>query len=68
MESTMIDRVTLRQVPESQSRIITNLMQLYKYDFSEFAEIGSRYGEVGPDGRFTYEGLDSYWREDVGFR
>jgi predicted acetyltransferase len=35
-----------------------------KCDFSEFAEVGSRYGEVGPDGRFTYEGLDSYWRED----
>ena len=60
----MIDRVTLERVPESQSQIITNLMQLYKYDFSEFAEVGARYGEVGPDGRFTYEGLDSYWRED----
>jgi predicted acetyltransferase len=24
----------------------------------------SRYGEVGPDGRYTYEGLDSYWRAD----
>ena len=64
MEHPMIDRVTLRQVPESQSQIITNLMQLYKYDFSEFAEVGSRYGEVGPDGPFTYEGLDSYWREN----
>ena len=64
MEHAIIDSVTLRQVPESQSHIITNLMQLYKYDFSEFAEVGSRYGEVGPDGRFTYEGLDSYWRED----
>ena len=60
----LIDWVTLTQVPESQRQIITNLMQLYKYDFSEFAEVGSRYGEVGPDGRFTYEGLDSYWRED----
>ena len=74
--------MTLTQVPESQRQIITNLMQLYKYDFSEFdkydfsefAEVGSRYGEVGPDGRFTYEvgpdgpftyeGLDSHWRED----
>jgi predicted acetyltransferase len=60
----LIDCVTLTQVPESQRKIITNLIQLYKYDFSEFAEVGSRYGEVGPDGRFTYEGLDSYWRED----
>ena len=60
----MIDRVTLTPVPESRRQIITNLIQLYKYDFSEFAEVGSPYGEVGPDGRFIYEGLDSYWRED----
>jgi len=64
MELPLIDCVTLTPVQESQKQIITNLIQLYKYDFSEFAEIGSRYGEVGPDGRFTYEGLDSYWRED----
>jgi predicted acetyltransferase len=64
MELTVIDCVTLTQIPESQREIITNLIQLYKYDFSEFAEVGSRYGEVGPDGRFTYEGLDGYWRED----
>ena len=41
MELTVIDSVTLTQVPVSQSAIITNLMQLYKYDFSEFAQIGS---------------------------
>ena len=64
MELPLIDCVTLTSVPESQRQIITNLIQLYKYDFSEFAEVGSPYGEVGPDGRFTYEGLDSYWRED----
>ena len=63
MENTMIDRVTLRQVPESQMQIITNLIQLYKYDFSGFAELGSHSGEVGSDGRFVYEGHDSYWRE-----
>jgi predicted acetyltransferase len=67
MELLLIDCVTLTPVPESQKQIITNLIQLYKYDFSGFAEIGSRYGEVGPDGRFTYEGLDSYWREDGRF-
>jgi predicted acetyltransferase len=63
----LIDCVTLTLIPESQRQIITNLIQLYKYDFSEFAEIGSPYGEVGPDGRFIYEGLDSYWREDGWF-
>lgn len=64
MELTVIDCVTLTQVPVSQSRVIANLMQLYKYDFSEFAHIGSPYGEVGSDGRFVYDGLDSYWREE----
>ena len=67
MELPLIDCVSLIPVPESQRQIITNLIQLYKYDFSEFAEIGSPYGEVGPDGRFTYEGLDRYWREDGWF-
>ena len=67
MELPLIDCVTLTPVPESQRQIITNLIQLYKYDFSEFAEVGSRYGEVGPDGRFVYEELDSYWREDGRF-
>jgi predicted acetyltransferase len=60
----LINCVSLTPVPESQKQIITNLIELYKYDFSEFAEVGSPYGEVGPDGRFTYDGLDSYWRED----
>ena len=67
MELPVIDCVTLTPVPESQEQIITNLIQLYKYDFSEFADIGSPYGEVGLDGRFTYEGLDSYWQEDGRF-
>jgi len=67
MELPLIDCVTLTPVQESQRQIITNLIQLYKYDFSEFAEVGSRYGEVGPDGRFVYEELDSYWREDGRF-
>ena len=50
---SLIDRASLTQVPESQTQIITNLMQLYKNDFLEFAWVGSRYGEVGPDARFT---------------
>ena len=64
MELRLIDCVILTQVPVSQSQVITNLMQLYKYDFSAFAQIGSPYGEVGSDGRFIHDGLDSYWRDD----
>jgi predicted acetyltransferase len=60
----VIDTVTLTEVPANQRHVITNLIQLYKYDFSEFAGIGSPYGEVGADGRYIYDGLDSYWREE----
>jgi predicted acetyltransferase len=67
MELTVIDLVTLTEVPVSQRHVIANLIQLYKYDFSEFAEIGSPYGEVGSDGRYTYDGLDSYWQEEGRF-
>ena len=67
MEFTVIDCVTLTEVPVNQRHVITNLIQLYKYDFSEFAGIGSPYGEVGADGRYIYDGLDSYWREEGRF-
>jgi predicted acetyltransferase len=63
----MIDCVTLAQVPVNQRQVIVSLIQLYKYDFSEFAQIGSPYGEVGSDGRFVYDGLDRYWREEGQF-
>jgi hypothetical protein len=39
------------------------LLQLYKYDFSEFAPIGSPYGEVDEEGLFAYPGLESYWQD-----
>jgi predicted acetyltransferase len=64
MKSGTIKRVTLAEVPEAQKSTIANLIQLYKYDFSEFAEVDSPYGEVSADGRFTYDGLDSYWQEE----
>ena len=59
----MIDCVTLVEVPADRRHVITNLIQLYKYDFSEFAPIGSPYGEVDAEGRFAYPGLESYWQE-----
>lgn len=64
MNSNMIKSVTLTEVPAAQKSIIANLIQLYKYDFSEFAAIGSGYGEVSADGLFVYEALDSYWQEN----
>lgn len=64
MNPTMIQSVTLTEVSEKHESVIVNLMQLYLHDFSEFAEIGTAHSEVGPDGRFTYDWLDSYWREN----
>jgi predicted acetyltransferase len=43
--------------------IVGRLVQLYLHDFSELASIGSPYGDVDADGRFTMENFDSYWRE-----
>ena len=54
MNSNMIKSVTLTEVPAAQKSIIANLIQLYKYDFSEFAAVGSGYGEVSADGLFVY--------------
>jgi predicted acetyltransferase len=49
---------------ESEKSIIERLIQLYKHDFSELAKIGEPYGEIGDDGLFKYDHLDSYWTDD----
>jgi predicted acetyltransferase len=41
-----------------QEPILSNLLELYAYDFSEF-----RHLELGTDGRFGYKHLPRYWRE-----
>lgn len=64
VKSDAVKRVSLAEVPAARKSVIANLIQLYKYDFSEFAAVGSGYGEVSADGLFTYEGLDLYWREE----
>jgi predicted acetyltransferase len=55
--------VNVVEAPVAQRPVFDHLIQLYKYDFSEFAPIGSPYGEVDEEGRFAYPGLDSYWQE-----
>lgn len=42
----------------AQEPILANLLELYAHDFSEFYRL-----ELGPDGRFGYPQLESYWRE-----
>jgi len=64
MKSDTINCVTLAEVPAAQKSVIANLIQLYKYDFSKFAPVGSDKGEASADGLFTYEALDSYWQEN----
>jgi predicted acetyltransferase len=43
--------------PEEES-ILSNLLELYAHDFSEFHEL-----EIGWDGRFGYSTLPLYWSE-----
>jgi predicted acetyltransferase len=67
MKSDKIECVTLAEVPAAQKSVIANLIQLYKYDFSEFASVESDRGEVSADGLFAYEAFDSYWHEPGRF-
>jgi len=39
--------------------VLANLLELYAHDMSEYAEL-----ELGADGRFGYEYLSSYWKEE----
>ncbi|MFC3749729.1 GNAT family N-acetyltransferase [Paenibacillus sp. GCM10012306] len=44
-------------VPKERKQVISNLMQLYLYDFTQYLEI-----DVNRDGLFpTYPGLEAYW-------
>jgi predicted acetyltransferase len=51
---------TIEVVPATpeQEPILANMLELYAHDFSEF--VGLR---LGPDGRFGYRHLHSYWEE-----
>jgi len=60
---SLVARVTAVEVPAAQRPVLDHLLQLYKYDFSEFAPIGSPYGEVDEAGLFAYPGLESYWQD-----
>jgi predicted acetyltransferase len=59
----LVASVTVVEAPAAQQPVLDRLLQLYKYDFSEFAPIGSPYGEVDEEGGFAYPALESYWRE-----
>ena len=51
--------VSLDQASEADSALLSNLLELYIHDMSEvFPHV-----QLGPDGRFGYSGLPSYWSE-----
>jgi predicted acetyltransferase len=41
-----------------QAPVVTNLLELYAHDFSEFHNL-----EIGEDGRFGYSSLSLYWSD-----
>jgi len=50
--------IELEVVESSDVSVLENLMQLYKYDFSEFEE-----EDVEPSGRFPFIGFSSFFAE-----
>jgi predicted acetyltransferase len=60
MMRTMSLQAHVEIIPASpeQEPVLANLLELYDHDFSEFQPL-----ELGPDGRFGYKDLPSYWRE-----
>lgn len=54
--------VEVQAAAPDQRAALTNLMQLYVHDFSEFWA-GRPDGELGEDGRFADYPLDAYWRD-----
>jgi predicted acetyltransferase len=56
--------IEIREAARGERPIVERLLQLYTYDFSEFAGSSSLHNRVGPDGRFPYPWLDLYWTEE----
>ncbi len=50
--------IELVQAGPEQGPILSNLLELYAHDFSEFHEL-----QIGADGRFGYRSLPLYWSE-----
>jgi len=48
--------IDLRAIREQQKPVLSRLMQLYLYEFSELEGF-----DISPEGLFEYRHLDSYW-------
>ncbi len=64
MTHSTIEAVELASIPADRRLVLDNLLQLYLHDFSEFAAVGTVFGEVDADGRFPYDYLDRYWQSE----
>lgn len=51
--------VMIQEVSIEQKTVLSNLLELYIYDFTEFGPY-----DVGSDGLYGYKNLDSYWTEE----
>ena len=51
-------RVEVTPATFDDQPVLSNLMELYAHDFSEFMEL-----ELGPDGRYGYPHLPLYWQD-----
>jgi predicted acetyltransferase len=54
--------VELVPAERDQEPVISNLLELYAHDFSEFMDL-----RLGQDGRFGYPGLALYWQDEGRF-
>ena len=54
--------VELVAATSAQQNVLSNLLQFYMYDFSEFLPL-----ELAPDGRFEYSQLPLYWPDPLRF-
>ena len=50
--------VSLEVAKQEHQLVLTNLLELYVHDMSEFLPI-----EIGAEGRFGYDRLPRYWSE-----
>jgi len=50
--------ISLIEVDEADRAVLRRLIELYRYDFSEFDR-----SDVGPHGEYGYPYLDNYWTE-----
>jgi predicted acetyltransferase len=55
--------ISIQRVEYDQKSILRNLLELYKYDFSEF----DPEDDINSNGLYEYKYLDHYWTEDGRF-